>query len=131
MEVKRKKGKPLITDYEYLKNNRYFAQIEEGIKDIGAKELAELGAKKIKPTFRGIYFTADRKTLYRINYTSRLISRVLAPLVSFECPDTDTLYRIAKTYGFSVDELCRLNDISPDDVGDIQPGRRLLVSSKD
>jgi len=43
----------------------------------------------------------------------------------------ETLYRIAKTYGFSVDELCRLNDISPDEIGDIQPGRRLLVSSKD
>ncbi|MBN1833008.1 MAG: LysM peptidoglycan-binding domain-containing protein [Deltaproteobacteria bacterium] len=43
----------------------------------------------------------------------------------------ETLYRIAKIYGFSVDELCRLNDISPDDVGDIQPGRRLLVSLKD
>ena len=43
----------------------------------------------------------------------------------------ETLYRIARTYGFSVDELCRLNDISPDDVGGIQPGRRLLVSSED
>ena len=43
----------------------------------------------------------------------------------------ETLYRIAKTYGLSVDELCRLNDVSPDDVGDIKPGRRLLVSSKD
>jgi LysM repeat protein len=43
----------------------------------------------------------------------------------------ETLYRIAKTYGFSVEELCRLNDISPNDFGDIKPGRRLLVSSKD
>ena len=43
----------------------------------------------------------------------------------------ETLYRIARKYGFSVDELCRLNDISPDDVGGIQPGQRLLVSSKD
>jgi LysM repeat protein len=43
----------------------------------------------------------------------------------------ETLYRIAKRYGFTVDELCRLNDISPDEVGNIQPGRRLLVSSKD
>jgi LysM repeat protein len=43
----------------------------------------------------------------------------------------ETLYRIARTYGLSVDELCRLNNISPNDVGDIQPGRRLLVSSKD
>ena len=43
----------------------------------------------------------------------------------------ETLYRIARTYGFSVDELCRLNDISPEDVDDIKPGRRLLVSLKD
>ena len=43
----------------------------------------------------------------------------------------ETLYRIAKAYGLSVDELCRLNDISPDQVGDIKAGRRLLVSSED
>ncbi len=101
MEVKRKKGKPLITDYEYLKSSRYFAQIEEGIKDIGAKELAELGAKEITPDYRGLYFTADKKALYRINYTSRLISRVLAPLISFDCPDTKILYKIAKQIRWS------------------------------
>jgi LysM repeat protein len=48
-----------------------------------------------------------------------------------EVKQGETLYRIARTYGLSVDELCRLNGISQDDVGDIQPGRRLLVSSKD
>jgi LysM repeat protein len=42
----------------------------------------------------------------------------------------ETLYRIAKAYGLSVDELCRLNGISPEQVGDIKPGRRLLVSSE-
>ncbi|MCK5784249.1 MAG: class I SAM-dependent RNA methyltransferase [Desulfobacterales bacterium] len=101
MEVKRKKGKPLITDYEYLRDSRYFAQIDESIKDIGAKELTELGAEEIKSAYRGLYFTADKKTLYRINYTSRLISRVVAPVFSFACPDTDTLYRIAKQIRWS------------------------------
>jgi putative N6-adenine-specific DNA methylase len=96
MNVKRKNGAPLSTDYEYLKNSRYFAQIEEGIKDLGTEELAELGAENVTPAFRGIYFTADRQTVYRINYTSRLVSRVLAPLVSFACPDTDLLYETAK-----------------------------------
>jgi LysM repeat protein len=43
----------------------------------------------------------------------------------------ETLYRIAKAYGLSVDELCRLNDISLNQVGDIKPGLRLLVSSED
>ena len=101
MNVKRKKGKPLITDYEYLNNARYFAQIEEGIKDLGAEELAELGAKNIAPAFRGLYFSADKRTLYRINYTSRLISRVLAPLFSFACPDTELLYETAKQVRWS------------------------------
>lgn len=101
MTVKRRKGKPLITNYEYLTDSRYFAQIDEGIKDIGAEELAELGARGVSPVYRGIYFTADQKTLYRINYTCRLISRVLAPLYSFDCPDTDTLYDIAKQIRWS------------------------------
>ena len=92
----RKKGKPLITDYEYLKNKRYFAQIEEGVKELGMKELTGLGAVNISPGFRGIYFSADKNVLYRINYTSRLISRVLAPLVTFPCPDTEILYETAR-----------------------------------
>lgn len=38
----------------------------------------------------------------------------------------DTLYRIAQQYGISVHELCRLNNISQDQV--IHPGQKLLVA---
>ncbi|MEZ4603898.1 MAG: hypothetical protein R2861_11020 [Desulfobacterales bacterium] len=48
------------------------------------------------PGLCGIYFSADKNVLYRINYTSRLISRVLAPLVTFPCPDTEILYETAR-----------------------------------
>ncbi len=96
MTVKRRKGKPQISEYAYQKDSRYFAQIADDIKDIGTQELAELGAIDIVPAFRGIYFTADKKTLYRANYMSRLISRVLAPLIAFNCQDTDKLYEQAK-----------------------------------
>ena len=101
MHVIRKKGKPLLTDYEYLSNSRYFAQIDESTKDLGVKELTALGARAVSPVYRGIYFTADPETLYRINYMSRLLSRVLAPLVSFPCPDTDTLYETARQIRWS------------------------------
>jgi LysM repeat protein len=37
----------------------------------------------------------------------------------------ETLYRIAKQYGISVKELCRLNNISPNQA--IYPGQKLLV----
>jgi putative N6-adenine-specific DNA methylase len=82
--------------YEYQEKGRFFAQTQEGIEELGAEELAALGAKNIKLGFRGIFFEADNASLYLINYTSRLISRVLAPLASFRCHNADYLYRKAK-----------------------------------
>lgn len=81
--------------YNYQKNNRYFAQVEDGLKDLAAEELAELEADNIRPSYGGIYFGADKKTLYHINYHSRLATRILAPLVSFECTHPRDIYRFA------------------------------------
>ena len=82
--------------YRYQMDEQYFAQVAEGLKDAGAIELAELGAENVQPEFSGIRFKAGKASLYRINYMTRLLSRCLAPLVSYDCPDTDTLYRKAK-----------------------------------
>jgi len=84
------------TKYLYQKDGRFIAIVADGLKEDAADELTELGAEKIEPEFRGIRFTADRNALYRINYQTRLISRCLAPLISFPCHDTDTLYLRAK-----------------------------------
>ncbi|MFP4105782.1 MAG: class I SAM-dependent RNA methyltransferase [Phycisphaerae bacterium] len=81
---------------EYQRTRRFFAQIPDEMEQPAAEELAELGAQDVNPEHRGIYFTADSATLYRINYCSRLISRVLAPLASFPCRSTDELYREAR-----------------------------------
>lgn len=82
--------------YRYQQDSRYFARIAEGAKEAGAEELAELGAEDIALDYRGFHFRADKATLYRINYLTRLVSRCLAPLISFNCRDTDTLYNKAK-----------------------------------
>ncbi len=82
--------------YEYQKNNTFFAQIAEGLIESGADELSDLGATKVSPEYGGIYFCADKKTLYKINYSARLASRILAPLVSFDCSSADQLYEKAK-----------------------------------
>ena len=83
-------------EYLYEKESQYFAQVAESIKEIAIKELKELGAYDLKPVFRGVWFKASKKDFYRINYFSRLISRILAPLVTFECHDKDDLYKAAK-----------------------------------
>ena len=82
--------------YQYQENNQYFAQIADGLKESGVQEITELGAENVQPEFSGIRFQADKATLYRVNYMTRLLSRCLAPLISWDCPDTDTLYRKAK-----------------------------------
>lgn len=82
--------------YIYEKESRYFAQVAESIKELAVKELDALGARDLKPVFRGIWFTAEKKEVYGIVYRSRLASRVLAPLVEFECRDKDDLYREAR-----------------------------------
>lgn len=94
--------------FEYQQTNRFFAQIAGGLEDLGVEELLQLEARNIKPMFRGIHFEADRAALYRINYCSRYLTRILAPLISFQCPHTETLYTRAKAINwnalFSVDQ---------------------------
>ncbi|MCB0304602.1 MAG: class I SAM-dependent RNA methyltransferase [Calditrichaeota bacterium] len=82
--------------FEYQAQQRYFGQIAGGMEDLGAAELEALGAVDIRPAYRGLYFEADPAALYRINYCSRLFSRVLAPLASFKCTHPDQLYQHAK-----------------------------------
>ncbi len=93
--------------FKYQKTKRYFGQISEGLETLASDELGMLGATQIRPGFRGIHFSADQAALYNINYQTRLVTRVLAPLASFECRDRDDLYRAGRaidwTDFFSVD----------------------------
>jgi len=81
--------------YQYRKTHTYFAQIADGLEDAGSRELTALGAREIRPAYRGIYFKADTADLYRINYSARLITRVLAPLLTFDCHSTKYLQKTA------------------------------------
>ena len=46
-------------------------------------------------------FCADRETLYRINYRSRLLTRVLAPVLKFEARNPEELYLNAKRFDWT------------------------------
>jgi len=94
--------------YEYLQNNVFFAQVPGKMEQFCEEELIQLGAKNTKVTYRGIYFEADKISLYRINYTSRTISRVLAPITSFYCSGSNSIMKVAEKIKwdeiFSVDK---------------------------
>ena len=83
--------------YTYQKQNLYYAQVLPGIEEELTRELSWLGAEVTKTEFGILTFTTDKAGLYRINLRSRLATRILAPLISFRCPDADKLYRATRT----------------------------------
>jgi putative N6-adenine-specific DNA methylase len=82
--------------YQYQINHRFFAQVPGGIEELAAQELTELGAERVNPAYRGVYFDAGKAALYRINYGARLATRILAPLLTFRCHSPDYLYKKSK-----------------------------------
>ncbi|HOY85330.1 MAG TPA: hypothetical protein PLQ80_08565 [Candidatus Syntrophosphaera sp.] len=81
---------------EYQEKGSYFAIVAGSLERHAAAELGELGAGVGREVPRGLHFSCDQETLYRVLYTSRLVQRVLAPLATFACPDEKLLYRKAR-----------------------------------
>lgn len=62
------------------------------------EELRSLGFSDLRQGFRGVYCIVDAfDAVYRINYLSRLASRVLLPLKDFTCRGPEELYRNARS----------------------------------
>ncbi len=86
----------ISTKYFYQNYQRYFAQVADDIKEITIKEITELGAYNIQEAYRGLHFHSSQEDLYKINYHSRFINRVLAPLIIFDCHSDKYLYKTAR-----------------------------------
>ncbi len=68
------------------------------LEPILEQELTELGYSGIRQGFRGVSLEVkDFLDVCRINYLSRIASRVLLPLKDFRCRGRDELYRQAKS----------------------------------
>lgn len=87
--------------YLYQKTNQYFGQLASGAESCGEAELKALGASKIKKGYLGYYFCADQRTIYNMVYKSRVFSRILAPLIAFDCHSDKYLYKTAQNIDWS------------------------------
>jgi putative N6-adenine-specific DNA methylase len=85
-----------LESFAYQKSGSYFAQVAENVEGLAAEELAALGAERVQAVYRGLYFNAGQEGLYRILYQSRLCTRLLAPLLSFDCHSSRYLYKTAR-----------------------------------
>ncbi len=71
---------------------RFFATASRGVEGVLADELRELGAQSVEPARGGVAFGSDLEAAYRTCMGSRVASRVLFPLATFEAGSADALY---------------------------------------
>lgn len=87
--------------YLYQRTNHYFGQLASGTEKCGMAELKELGGTNIKPGYLGVFFCANARTIYNIVYRTRIFSRILAPLIVFDCHSEKYLYKTAQNIDWS------------------------------
>lgn len=68
------------------------AKTFQGLEEVLARELVNIGAEDVTPITRGVQFTGDKKLLYMANYNCRTALRVLLPVSNFKAVDESTLY---------------------------------------
>jgi putative N6-adenine-specific DNA methylase len=72
-----------------------FVSCPGGLEELLVQEMQEMGLDARK-SFRGVFVPKTLQNVYKINYGSRLATRVLWPLAEFACKNRDDLYAGAK-----------------------------------
>lgn len=73
----------------------------QGLEDVLAEELRNLGAENVQPGRRMVSFEGDLEMLYKANLCCRTALRILKPIYKFIANDPDTLYEMVKEYDWS------------------------------
>lgn len=75
-----------------------FVSCGPGLEPLLKEELESLGYDKIEIAYRGVYLTADNffDAIFRVNYCSRIATRLLLPLKRFHCNEPRDLYQNAE-----------------------------------
>ncbi len=77
------------------------AKTFQGLEEVLAKELQELGAEQVEIITRGVRFYGDQELMYKANFKCRTALRILKPFYKFEANDTDEVYEIVKAFDWS------------------------------
>ena len=77
------------------------AKTFQGLEDVLAEELRNLGAEKVEIGRRMVSFEGDLAMLYKANLCCRTALRILKPIYKFTAADTDALYDAVKQFDWS------------------------------
>ena len=74
------------------------AKTFQGLEDVLAEELRDLGAENVEPGRRMVSFEGDLEMLYKANLCCRTALRILKPIYKFTARNTDELYEHTKEF---------------------------------
>ena len=72
------------------------AKTFQGLEEVLAQELSELGANNVQIGHRMVSFSGDKAMMYRANFSLRTAIRVLKPLLHFKANDADDVYKAVR-----------------------------------
>ena len=73
------------------------AKTFQGLEEVLAQELTELGASNIEIGRRMVSFTGDKAMMYRANFCLRTAIRILKPIKHFSAKTADEVYEAVKS----------------------------------
>lgn len=80
---------------------KIIAKTFQGLEEVLAKELINLGANNVEIGRRMVAFTGDKEMLYKANFCTRTAVKILKPIKEFKATDADDLYDIVKEIDWS------------------------------
>ena len=75
-----------------MKKVKLIAKTFQGLEDVLAQELTELGAENIEKGRRVVSFEGDKEMMYRANFELRTAIRILKPIATFQAKTADEVY---------------------------------------
>ena len=77
------------------------AKTLQGLEDVLAQELRDLGAENVMPGRRMVSFEGDLAMMYKANVCCRTALSILKPIYKFIAKDSESLYEMVKEYDWS------------------------------
>ena len=77
------------------------AKTFQGLEEVLAQELTELGANDIQIGRRMVSFSGDKEMMYRANFCLRTAVRILKPITHFQAKDADDVYNAVKAINWA------------------------------
>ena len=82
-------------------NFEMVAKTLQGLEEVLAEELRDLGASHVEPGLRMVSFEGDLELLYKANLCCRTALRILKPFYKFYASSPDELYEVTKEFDWA------------------------------